>query len=132
MWITPVYDRTYSDVLLKNRKSYINARDLNRIEGNMSHLAGLLHCDIEVKTWQKGEFIFLSDIKRIEKNLQAISNAYMSTAKMPQVPSIPFVVYSQWNDIEKIIYEIYSLFCANKKAVSFCGEIYSGSQIGVI
>ena len=34
--------------------------------------------------------------------------------------------------IEKIIFDLHSLFYANKEAVYFCGEAYAGSQIGVI
>ena len=132
MWQRPIYDRTLYDVQIKNSKAYINTADLNRIETNMQHLADVLHCSIDSKNWSDGEFVFNSDMERLRLNLQVLEEAYFVTRKSPKIPTVPFVIYSQWNDIEKILYDIYSLFFANKAAVSFCGEMYLGSQIGVI
>ena len=65
MWIHPIYDRTYSDILFKNRKAYINTRDLNRIEGNMKYaiyaLSSLdmtyLNADVTFQKAQDGDSI---------------------------------------------------------------------------
>ena len=132
MWKSPVYNRTLFDVQTKSNKGYINTEDLNRIENNMQVMANVLECKIKAKTWQDGEFIYISDFERIKSNLQTLTAAFPLTAKSPQIPVVPFVVYSQWNDIEKIIFDLHSLFYANKEAVYFCGEAYAGSQIGVI
>ena len=132
MWQQPVYDRTMFDIQAKTSKAYINTADLNRIENNMLYLGQLLGCDISAKNWTDGEFIYLSDLKRLRRNLQILTETYKITSKSPEIPSLPYILYSQWNDIEKIIYDICSLFTANKEAVYFCGEAYTGSQIGVI
>lgn len=132
MWESPVYDRTLFDVQTKSAKGYINTADLNRIEQNMQVMANLLECEITLKTWIDGEFIFLSDFERLQNNLQALITAFPLTAKSPPIPSLPFVTHSQWNDIEKIIYDLHSLFYSNQKAVYYCGESHSGSQLGVI
>lgn len=132
MWQQPIYDRTFGDVQSKNSKAYINTQDLNRIEGNIKYLSSVLGCDTNTKIWADGEFIFISDIERINFNLQILTQAYILTRKSPEIPKVPYTVYSQWNDVEKIIYDIYNLFYANKSAVAFCNEVYAGTQIGVI
>lgn len=132
MWTAPVYDRTVFDVQTKTAKGYINTADLNRIENNIQLLANVLEVEIEKKTWVDGEFVFLADFERLRANVQLLVDKYPLTAKSPQIPSTPFVTHSQWNDLEKIIYDLHSLFYSNKNAVFFCGEAYTGSQIGVI
>lgn len=132
MWQNPVFDRTLFDVQSKSAKAYMNTADLNRIENNILYLAQLLGCAVETKVWADGEFVFTADLERIKSNLQILTKAYKLTPKSPDIPSMPYNLFSRWNDIEKIIYDIYSLFNANKEAVFYCGEAYSGSQIGVI
>ncbi len=132
MWQNPVYDRTLFDVQAKTAKAYINTADLNRIENNMLYIAQIFDCSINTKNWVDGEFVYIADLERIKNNLQVLLSAYKLTPKSPDIPDLPYNLYSQWNDIEKIIYDIYSLFNANKEAVFYCGEAYAGSQIGVI
>lgn len=132
MWITPVYNRTLFDIQAKTSKAFINTADLNRIEGNMQRLASILHCGINTKEWTDGEFIFLSELQRMRENLLTLTSAYTLTDKSPAVPQLPFVIYSQWNDIEKILYDMYTLFYANQARVPYCGEVYAGTEIGVI
>lgn len=132
MWKAPVYDRTLFDVQTRSQKGYINTVDLNRIENNMQVMANVLECKINTRYWKDGEFIYLKDLERMRSNLQKLVTAFPLTPKSPQIPSAPFVVYNQWNDIEKIIYDLHSLFYTNKEAVYYCGEAYTGSQIGVI
>lgn len=132
MWQNPIFDRTLFDVQTKTDKAYINTADLNRIENNMLYLAQLFGCSIDTKQWSDGEFVYMADLERLKNNLQILTEAYKLTPKSPNIPTLPYVLYSQWNDIEKIIYDIYSLFTANKEAVFYCGEACAGSQIGVI
>ena len=132
MWQNPVYDRTLFDVQAKTAKAYINTADLNRIENNMLYMSQLLNCTVETKQWADGEFVYIADLERLKANLQILTDTYKLTPKSPNIPTLPYNLYSQWNDIEKIIYDLYSLFYANKEAVFYCGEAYAGSQIGVI
>ena len=132
MWKDPLYDRTLFDVQSKSKKAYLNTEDLNRIENNISYIAQLLNCQVQCKEWKDGEFIYISDLERIHNNIVVVTQVYKLTSKSPNIPIPPYNLYSQWNDIEKIIYDIYSLFTANMKAVFYCGEAYAGGQIGVI
>jgi hypothetical protein len=132
MWTEPIFDRTLFDVQTKSAKGYINTVDLNRIENNIKHLADLIGCTVNTKNWADGQFIYFSDLRRMESNINNLIYAYGAYKNTPNLPPPPYTFYTQWNDIEKIIYDIYSLFNDNKEAVCFCGEIYAGGQIGVI
>ncbi|MEG1863391.1 MAG: hypothetical protein RR198_07255 [Oscillospiraceae bacterium] len=132
MWRTPVYDRTLADVRQKNSKGYLNTSDLNRIENNIQVLSELLKSAVVPKSWQDGEIVYLSQLKRLENNIQTLLTCYPLPPTSPPLPFQPYTNYQQWNDIEHIINDIYSLFYANKGAVNFCSEISAGAQIGVI
>ena len=151
----PIFDRTQSDViklqdflsrgyknlsddeknewLNTNFKGALNISDLNRIEQNMQVISNILGLNVTVKSWQETDIPTNSDFTRIRNNLMSIRNqakvqslTYDST---PQVPELPFNHYQKINDIERIIYDIYSLYTAK---YYYCGqELYCGETIGI-
>ena len=133
MWQQPIYDRTLFDVQTKSAKAYINTADINRIENNIGYMAQELHCTTVVtKQWIDGEFIFLSDVERMKSNLEQLRRAMPLTDNSPDIPELPFVTHHQWNDIEKILQDMYDLFYINSATAFFCGEVYMGEDTGVI
>ncbi len=151
----PIFDRTQSDIiklqdflsrgyknltsdeknewLNTNFKGALNISDLNRIEQNMSVLADMLGFEVQIKVWQETDILTNSDFTRIRNNLTSIRNKaeemgllYDST---PEVPDLPWNLYQKINDIERIIYDIYSLYTAK---YYYCGqELYCGETIGI-
>ena len=151
----PIFDRTQSDViklqdflsrgyknltadeknewLSTNFKGALNSSDLNRIDQNMNVLSDFLGLAIITKTWQETDIPTDSDFKRIKNSLMSIRNKaeemellYDST---PEIPELPWNSYQKINDIEKIIYDIYSLHTAK---YYYCGqELYCGETIGI-
>lgn len=95
MWIEPIFDRTENDVIFARQqiekwikentsetydlKGCLNLSDLNRIEGNIQHIADELinlcyAIDIESKTWTRNGLITLNDVERILSNVKTIIN----------------------------------------------------------
>lgn len=151
----PIFDRSQSDVvklqsfldrgyknltadektewLNTNFKGALNISDLNRIEQNMNVLSEILGLTITIKTWQETDIPTNTDFTRIRNNLMSIrSQAVLQGliyASTPEVPNLPFNHYQKINDIEKIIFDIYTLY-TNK--YYYCGqEVYCGEAIGL-
>ena len=95
-WITPIYDRTETDVTAakikiaewiemvtsgaeattEDLKGCINASDLNRIESNTKYLSETLTAlgyssTVTTKTWARNSFPNVDDVRRIIANVQA-------------------------------------------------------------
>lgn len=111
-----------------NMKGALNLSDLNRVEGNLSVIAEILGLIITAKTWSIGNIPRESDYRRICNNLQVICNA-MPTANVLEVPDPPLNTYQKWNDIEKIIFDIYNSLMDYDYAGS---EIYAGEGVGIL
>lgn len=133
MWVTPVIDRTYSDIVNKTSKAYYNAFDFNRIEGNCKELAQMLNVQITTKTdWSMSDFPTASHVNRIVDNVDKLRQAYYTYPNTPTTPDMPINNYNKANALERIQNDVYKLFVANSKAYYYTGEISCGDDIGVI
>ena len=122
-----------SEWLNTNFKGALNISDLNRIEQNMNVLSVILGLTITVKTWQETDIPTNTDFTRIRNNLALIREQAELMGLIydltPEVPNLPFNHYQKINDIEKIIFDIYTLY-TNK--YYYCGqEVYCGENIGL-
>ena len=132
----PIFDRSQSDIvklqdflsrgyknltadektewLNTNFKGALNISDLNRIEQNMIVLSGILGLTITVKTWQETDIPTNTDFTRIRNNLALIREQAELVGLIydltPEVPNLPFNSYQKINDIEKIVFDIYTLY----------------------
>ena len=88
-WIIPVVDRKLDDVLLKTKKGYCNASDLNRIEGNCAELASLFGVDIQTKSWSMEDFPFASQMQRILSNIDYLREIYYTLSSTPTTVTLP-------------------------------------------
>ena len=87
-WITPIFDRTYGDVLqaeldreLENPVGCYNSIDLNRIENNTQYIAEDMLArkiirsplSLEIKTsWKQSDIPTREDMRRIIENVQLL------------------------------------------------------------
>lgn len=129
-----IYDRNQNDIDNKTEKGFINAADLDRIDTNTELIAGDIAVTVSVKKdWTTGGFPRASDYERIKENTQKIRGGYAVYSDTPQVPDRPFNTFRKWNDIERILYDVFTLFVKNKEFKTYCGEDFScGDEIGVI
>lgn len=134
-WITPIIDRTQADVNLvleydsigynnltpeqkavwsAGMKGALNASDLNRIENNTKFVASALGLyNLNVKTnWQMSDVPRNSDFNRILSNLNTVKDRARTRfdVNLPETPSLPLNSFEKINDIENILYIIYSNF----------------------
>lgn len=132
MWVNPVYDRTEFDAINKMPKGYCNAEDLNRIEGNCEHLAGLLGVTIQTKGWTEHDFPTHAELARINSNIATLRQAYYAYPETPPNPSNPLNQWEKWNAAEKILYDLNHRYKQEQDNYTYTGEIYAGEQIGVV
>ena len=128
-----VYDRTYMDVVNRTSKGYLNATDLNRVENNISELAGYVDLELETKQWSIGGIPRQSDFARILFNISELRECFNVLQTTPVVPVQPLNDFQKWNDIERILYDMHSLYMSSINNRYYCGEdIGCGDEIGVI
>lgn len=116
-WIIPVVDRKLDDVLLKTKKGYCNASDLNRIEGNCAELASLFGVDIQTKSWSMEDFPFASQMQRILSNIDYLREIYYTLSSTPETPKPPFNTWQKFNDAEKILLDLHELYLENQRNI---------------
>lgn len=121
-WITPVYDRTESDVSYARQqlskgindveyKGCFNVTDSNRIENNTRYLSDTLRelCyqnGITTKTdWNTSSYISISNVSRIINNIDILWKKYHTPTGAISLPST-LLTYEHINNIEKNQYLI--------------------------
>ena len=150
LWKNAVTDRTQSDVecvreLLKKGwqsfteeeketwqsglKGALNRIDLERIQNNVQLLSDVLELDLvveEVPEIPKENFYNI-----MVTNVEAIRKAYCIHVDTPLTPQTPLNTYQKWNDIEKILLDVYEILLTNFSY--YCGsEIYTGDLFGLL
>lgn len=125
-----VCDRTKEDVDRRSSKAYLNASDLTRIEGNMELIAGYLGIKLPLHTnWQRQELPRKgADFKRILDNTELIRSGYAVRSDTPGTPEQPLNTWRKWNDIERILRDVYWLYFGNRSQIEYCGEIYTEGE----
>lgn len=144
-----VYDRTQKDVdraaelngkyrrgaiteeekqeWLGGLKGALNLSDLNRIEGNLSVIAQSLQTPVAIKVWERGEIPRVSDYTRILENVRKIREAWHGLSDTPQIPAQPLNTYRKWNDVERILHDLYYTYEGYVNNFCYCGaELYAG------
>lgn len=150
-WIVPVTDRTQADVdhardlitagwqnlntdqraeCLAGLKGCLNTSDLSRTENNIQILIDVLELDNTSHVGAVPELPTTSYFEDLKANVSAIREAYCIHADTPKVPELPYNTWQKWNDIEKILADVYEVLSA--QFVYYTGEIYAGETIGYI
>lgn len=125
-WQTPVCDRTAEDVAAGADSCYFNAGTLNRIEGNIAVLAERFGVQVHTKTWVDTDFLTPSEWQRVLDDLQTVRDAYVSLPGLPPVPALPATLWSDVNDIERILWEQHDLWARNRAHADYAGELAAG------
>lgn len=112
-------------------KGAFNLSDIQRIENNTQIIGKIVAAPVNVKTWEYGDIPRVSDYRRIRQNVQKIKEAFLTHADTPEVPGQPLNTYQKWNDIEKILHDVYYIYVRLKNSYYYCGtEMYAGEGIG--
>lgn len=129
-----IYDRTQEDIERRTSKAFINSSDLCRIEKNIESISGYISVPVIVKKdWKIGDIPRSSDYQRIKENTKKIRDIYSTYKNIPEVPERPYNTFQKWNDIEKILHDIFFVFTKSQDNRIYCGEDFScGDDMGVI
>ncbi|MFV0414005.1 MAG: hypothetical protein ACK5L3_12205 [Oscillospiraceae bacterium] len=131
-WQPPIFDRTQADVDARNAKAYLDILDYDRIEGNTAHLATEFGLQLATRSWALDDMPTPSEFTRLGSNLAQLISAYHVLPSTPTVPQNPINTFSKVNDLEKILWVLYTLWTENQKNILYAGEGYAGESIGVI
>lgn len=110
----------------------LNVSDLERVEWNSDVIASFFNKTIVTKRWKMGDIPRESDYKRIRDNVQEIRNMFpVSFETLPPVPEQSLNTFQKWNGLEKILYNIYTIYQATLKNQYYCDtEMYAGEGVG--
>lgn len=111
-------------------KGALNKSDLERIQNNIQLLSEVLELDLTV-TVVVPDPPTISFFDEIRENTESIRGAYMIHKTTPTVPEQPLNMIEKWNDIEKILEDVYGILLNNFNY--YCGnEIYAGEETGLL
>jgi hypothetical protein len=145
-WVTPIYDRTMSDVTFalqkmqewKNSgstnatdlKGCFNASDMNRIEGNIRYLSDKLSSlyyfsNVVTKTWGRDGLPTASDINRLIQNTHTLISSFCDN-NAPDLPTTLLTI-TDVNSLEENLYKIKMIlddmiFSYRECDTFYCGE----------
>ena len=150
LWTQTITDRSQSDVkrvlellqkgwinLTENEKEEwnsglkgtLNTSDLERIQNNIQLISDVLELGLTISVVP--ELPTISFYDEIRENTERIRGAYMIHANTPTVPEQPLNTFEKWNNIEKILEDVYGILLNNFNY--YCGnEIYAGEETGLL
>ena len=150
LWQQAVTDRTQSDVkrvveLMEKQwqdfsddekaewnsgmKGALNTSDLERIRSNTQLISDVLDIGLDVP--DVPELRNESYFAKVLENIEIIRSTYMVHSTTPATPEAPLNTYEKWNDIEKILEDVYEILLNNFHY--YCGsEIYAGDDTGLL
>jgi hypothetical protein len=151
LWETPITDRTQTDAdrvkelylkgwqgmsddekeeWLGNLKGALNKSDLERINNNIELCNEVLELDLKI---EEPPVMTESYLKNLLDNVTAIWSASAKHSDTPTPPKEPLTTYQKWNDIEKILLDIYEILLNN--FYYYCEPsdgLYCGGDIGLL
>lgn len=112
-------------------KGAFNLSDIKRIENNVKIIGGILSVNVNVREWEYGDIPRVSDYRRIRDNVDKIKAAFIIHSDTPEVPEHPLNTYQKWNDMEKILHDVYYIYVRLKNSYYYCStEMYAGEGTG--
>lgn len=150
-WIEPVTDRTAEDVeyakkllatdwqhmtkgqqkeYLSGLKGCLNRADLERIETDIQILIDVLELKQGSSIGNIPEFPTTKYFQKLQENAASIRGGYYIHNDTPAVPELPYNTWDKYNDIEKILADVYEVVSAQFNY--YAGEIYAGDETGLL
>jgi len=109
----------------------LNLADMQRIEWNTQVIADWLGVVVDIKDWGYNDIPRVGDYKRIRENTQKLKNSWFKLTQAPKVPAQPLNTYQKWNELEKILHDVYTAYKAFLRSRYYCGtELYAGEGVG--
>lgn len=116
---------------LAGLKGALNKSDLERIENNVQLLSDVLELDLPTYVDNIPDLPDESYYLNLVNNVQALRESAYIRRTTPQTPQQPINTYTKWNDIEKILQDIFEILHNN--FYYYCGsEIYAGEEFGLL
>lgn len=149
-----IYDRTISDVetaisiradkvqkgealteadIEALERGFVTINTLNRIENAQSSLKSLLNglgyynIPIVNKTWKNEQVFQKSEFERIIANLSVLRDAFFVYSDTPITPAAEYH-YTNFNDIEKILYDLGAMINDVKSHIRECDTFECGEE----
>lgn len=112
-------------------KGCLNYLDLKRIENNIAIISKLIKLELTTYQGRIPEFPYTVYFEYLLHNMQQLRSSGYAKSDTPEVPVQPINTYQKLNDIEKILYDIYSVY--NSSFYHYCDdEIYCNEEIGLL
>lgn len=106
---------------------------LNRIENKTAELKilfddiGYFAGSVNVKAWEYSQIFGIEDFERILANLNVLRRAYYIYKNTPNIPSARYH-FQNINDIEKILFDLETMYEDMKSCVRECGTFECGEE----
>lgn len=127
-----IWDRIDLDIIARNKKSYYNYNDFNRIETWCEYLEKWInqhsyYVEIKTKTtWNMHDFPTASEIERIRRNIVSLKDAYFAFTQIPE--NLNLMTIQKANTVEKILYEIDKILGDMSNNFIYCGISALGQE----
>lgn len=140
-WWTPVFDRTILDCVYSNPKGSITFQTLNRIEADTEFLMQRFRqywiwydqsVFVQPAKWLRTLYFRISELNRIKQDIINIRKAKVVNIDTPMLTTgnaEDFQQYTTFNDMERILFDIYESL---KRLVAdwlYCGTFYPGGSV---
>jgi hypothetical protein len=104
---------------------------LNRIERKQAELQSVVNnmgyydTNVNTKNWSYSQFFDERDLKRIVDNTKSLRKAFFVLKTTPRNPVAEYH-YREFNNMEKILFDIDEMTADVVKYYKYCGEFYCG------
>lgn len=113
-----------------NLKGARNRDDIERILFNIDAIEQLTGFDSGKPVGEIPEIPWESYIQDIRDAVNTIRNWQTASFRMPETPNLPINTYQKMNDLEKILYMVYTMY--KNMVMYYSDEIYCDEPLGMI
>lgn len=132
MSLNLIFDRTALDVINETYKGFYHETDMNRVDAAVNTIAGLLNSygyTVEAAgfvDWEVTDNITQENVAAYKANISAIREAIPVKPDTPLYADVNMGYYWGWNNLEKILSDVYDLLCEMEKSFLICNDAYCG------
>lgn len=112
-------------------KGAMNKADFERIENNIHLLSQVLELDLITYDGNIPYIPTISYWQNLLSNVETIRTSYSIHSDTPTTPELPVNRFTQINDIEKILMDVYEIILSNFFYESI-DEVTMGDEIGLV